>query len=191
MVDSKNAVITDEALAALLDRTLQSKVKDDPIGSQEKGPEKDSLKSATAHSDVFKVIVERDSSGMLLGERDGVCDNEPSTSGSLNAAGAIVMETSEDISISDSSSSTPEPVSNDSLKSSSSVSISSSSSGCADSGVQSMDVDTPPSSVLTGSYSPTPEPNAGGVVVADTEVKVCASEMEGEKLITQKLLVPS
>ena len=232
IVDSENAVISDGALAALLDRTLQG----------DKATEEDAegtLKGAgsIAHSGVFKIIAERDSSGKLVGEHsteDIVCAGGPSTGGSvdtesgdagsaeivtgsagggdldtksgagtpemvgldspsgcgvggvvgaaetasggdLNIGCPAVMSATEDL---PSESATPEPSSSGSLKSSSSLSIGSSSGSDS---VQSMDTDagTPASSlVLTGSSSPTPEPAAGGVVVADTEVKVCAGEMK-------------
>ena len=232
IVDSENAVISDGALAALLDRTLQG----------DKATEEDaegSLKGAgsIAHSGVFKIIAERDSSGKLVGEHstdDIVCAGGPSTGGSVDTTesgdagsaeivtgagggdldtksgagtpdmvgldsgcgvggvvGAAETASGKDLNIGcpaamsatedlPSESATPEPSSSGSLKSSSSLSIGSSSGS---DGVQSMDTDagTPASSlVLTGSSSPTPEPAAGGVVVADTEVKVCTGEIKME-----------
>lgn len=185
VVDSEDAVISDEALAALLNRTLQS----DKI----KEKDEDSLKST--HLGIFKVIAERDSSGKLIGAEGGASDGVDTDSGavSMEAAEIVASEVLDTDSgagsiemtdLSSSPSTTPEPASSDSLKSSSSTSISSSSCSACDDGVQNMDIDadTPASSAaLTGSYSSTPEPSAGGVMVADTEVKVCTGEMEVEE----------
>ena len=88
VVDCKDAVISDQALEALLDRTLQgsSKAKSDPSSFREEQGGEDSLKSASsaaAHADVFKVIAERDSDGKLLvnGEEAGVKPAEPGGGG--------------------------------------------------------------------------------------------------------------
>ena len=238
--DHENAIISDGALAALLERTLQGdKATEEDAEGSVKGA------GSIAHSGVFKIIAERDSSGKLVGEHsteDIVCAGGPSTGGSVDTTesgdagsaeivtgagggdldtksgtgtpemvgldspsgcgvGGVVgaaetasgrdlnigcpaaMSATEDL---PSESATPEPTSSGSLKSSSSLSIGSSSGS---DGVQSMDTDagTPASSlVLTGSSSPTPEPAAGGVVVADTEVKVCAGEMkmEGDRTVS-------
>lgn len=179
IVDSLDAVISDEALAALLDRTLQSG-QNKLNGEQEQ----DTLKKATSvvHSEMFKILAERDSSGNVISGQDdaegGICgDREPSTSGGLDTTGNTETAGAVTSVASVSSSTTPEPASSDSMKSSSSVSISSSLSSDS---VQSVDIDanTPASSALTSSFSPTPEPSTGGVVVADTEVNICAGEME-------------
>lgn len=67
VVNSRDAVISDESLVALLDRTLQSEMNSD-LGFKERGKEKDNLKTAssTTHSGVFRVLSERDSSGKLI-----------------------------------------------------------------------------------------------------------------------------
>lgn len=217
VVDSENAVISDEALAALLDRTLQ--------GNRATEEGEDNVKGAgsTAHSGVFKIIAERDSSGKLIGEHsteDIVCASGTATGGDAGVgvgtaaeivagdgggldakcgagtpematpikmavvggdldsqcgAGEPVATSTNGTLTSDSISITPEPTtSGGSLQSSSSVSIGSSSGYDS---IQSMDADasTP---AMTGSSSPIPEPTAGGVVVSNTEVKVCTGRME-------------
>ena len=73
MVNSSDAVISDDALSALLDRAMQtnSENKPDPCFKEDEKPA-DSLKSASsvAHAGLFKVIAERDSSGKLIGGAD-------------------------------------------------------------------------------------------------------------------------
>lgn len=188
MVNSNDAVISDEALAALLDRTL--KIKSDP-SFKEKEEEEDSLKSAcsVAHTGIFKVIAERDCSGTLIGGEDTAEGGSPQEeqitegktgiphatgeameqdssghieSGVKQSAGKtapVIQAAAADTTTSPSPSASPEPTSNSSLGSSSSASISSASSASTS---ESMDVDS-----------------VGGVVVANTTVSI--SEEGGER----------
>lgn len=228
VVKSKDAVISDEALAALLDRTLTSdKMNSDP-GFKEKEKEDDSLKSANSivHSGLFKVIAERDSTGKLIGEQNSELlmeqDNKRETSQqntdqrsieqsniSLKAPGnipnvdacSLALEPEihrapandchfENTSTCDTSSSSPEPVSIDSLRSSSSTSISSSVSSTllgSDDNVQSMDAAG--SAIVSCSSAPglstRSQGQSKGVVVTDTVVNVCADagEMGGGEVL--------
>lgn len=230
VVKSKDAVISDEALAALLDRTLTSdKMNSDP-GFKEKEKEDDSLKSANSivHLGLFKVIAERDSTGKLIGEQNSEQnselpmeqDNKRETSQqntdqrsieqsniSLKAPGnipnvdacSLALEPEihrapandchfENTSTCDTSSSSPEPVSIDSLRSSSSTSISSSVSSTllgSDDNVQSMDAAG--SAIVSCSSAPglSARSQGQGVVVTDTVVNVCADagEMGGGEVL--------
>ena len=72
VVNSKDAVISDSALEALLNRTLR---KDKPGSSQTVGTEEKDASSgvpgSTEHTELFKVIAERDSKGNLVtGDQD-------------------------------------------------------------------------------------------------------------------------
>ena len=110
VVRSKDAVISDEALAALLDRTLQNSKKEDVMDTEVQSVKR----TAVEHSDIFKIIAERDSRGSeTLADGDG---GNVSTIDVLSTAGNVhvlkngheVVDTSSGCS---SSSTTPEPAS--------------------------------------------------------------------------------
>lgn len=77
VVNNQDAVMSDEALAALLDRTMSA--------STMAGSKTSSVQSmATNHSDVFKVIAERDSIENLI-SLDNVCTENSRELGSIDA----------------------------------------------------------------------------------------------------------
>ena len=226
VVSSSDAVISDEALEALLDRSMQlqsggkpAESDGDSLGSfgAAGGQEGAGSSSAGDHSDVFKVIAERDSSGEVSSgggeggmEGGNICGDvavSATTTGCGSSSAAVDSEFKDATSLeapptisspeqhSDSSSTTtPEPASsaNNSLKSSFSLSTnnsepddslkSASSTSISDwhpASDQKMDASGGDSALTLSSCSSTPEPPAvarptpGGVVLADTEVKVC------------------
>jgi hypothetical protein len=167
VVDSKNAVISDEALVALLDRTLQN--------DRTKGKEEDNSENSNsaAHLTVFKVIAERDSSGKLVGDQgveDALCTDVTSASDNVdtdNINEGIATVPGDTSSLS----TTPEPASSTSLGSSSSVSIASSSS--ADIQSDSLASTTPEpassSSVKSSSSSVSLTSSSGSMCIHDVQ----------------------
>lgn len=194
VVNSGDAVISDGALSALLDRDLNL----DRSSKTKK-------KQKSGHSDLFKVIAERDANGNLIeavsstslegcvtadsanvnasSGADGKCDAPgPSTKDQSSGSGA--GDCSVYISVFSGLSS------DTNLKSGSMASLSSSSSSSSTSPSESMDVDSVSVSTSTtrtsgsASFSPTPEPGTGGcvaLVTSRTEVDVCGSSEEGGK----------
>lgn len=68
VVSSSDAVISDKALAALLDRTMSGSKQDlSSAGATEEAKKK----MTVGHSSVFRVIAERDSHGNLINGEDG------------------------------------------------------------------------------------------------------------------------
>ena len=88
IVNNQDAVISDEALAALLDRTVQS---EDAL-TENKTTNINRLMSTSNHSCVFKVIAERDSSGTLMSS-DNVCSESPDETGALDALSDLCTAT--------------------------------------------------------------------------------------------------
>ena len=182
VVSSNSAVISDKALEALLDRSLQN---DKEVNKKDQ----DIVSTSSEHSSVFKVIAERDSHGnVTIGEANASTDttvsssNDPSISSSSKSIGssvtpepeqdshAIIGEpnASSDITVSSNGASSsspnsvsPEPTSSDTLSSHSSSSLCSSVSLTGDSQSMEVDADThirPTSPDFTQTTS-SPDPN--------------------------------
>ena len=85
IVNSSDAIISDDALAALLDRSIQLNT----VGERgERGKE-------GKHSDVFRVIKEQDSDGKVLQTIDGTTDesrHSDSNSSGLPADDNSIMD---------------------------------------------------------------------------------------------------
>lgn len=210
VVNSGDAVISDEALEALLDRSMHGHIPESDSKEKEDGDTSKSVSStAAAHTELFKVIAERDSSGNLIGGEDSE-QGEDRTSGQgfqhdakeASSDGEVKVGTKdvpEDVeqTMDLAESATPPTLVSDKARADTNSPSLSEPSDSGSTSEQFFEKSGSTSSTSSGLSCEGMDVDgiAGGVVVTDTTVSVSASEGSGEgareagSVVTSPILV--